>query len=229
VVRFDQLWPPSTLPGQQLAVGLVDVGLPLTRGFATFRLQPDGSLAVEQLRWRAAGGIVRAEPFRIGSDAAGFTLTLRAEGLDLAQIFALTRLDGLTGEGTINGVLPIRISGREAVVTGGELMATRPGRLRYQPAQPPPAVAAGGESMGLLLEALENFRYEALRITLDGRTDAAMDIGLHLKGANPDLYDGYPIEFNFALEGELANVLRQGLSGYQIPDQIRERMQSFPR
>jgi len=80
-----------------------------------------------------------------------------------------------------------------------------------------------------LLQALENFRYETLRLTVDGRTDAEMDVGLHIAGANPDLYDGYPIEFNLNLEGALANVLRSGLAGYQIPERIRERMQGFGR
>ena len=35
-----------------------------------------------------------------------------------------------------------------------------------------------------------------------------MDVGLHIKGANPDLYDGHPVEFNLNLEGELGNILR---------------------
>ena len=80
-----------------------------------------------------------------------------------------------------------------------------------------------------LLQALENFRYKDLRLTIDGRTDGEMDVGLHIAGANPDLYDGYPIEFNLNLEGALANVLRQGLAGYQIPERIREQMQGFGR
>ena len=101
--------------------------------------------------------------------------------------------------------------------------------LRYAAGAAPPALQAGGEGVDLLLQALENFHYEALEITLDGRTDAAMDIGLHLAGANPDLYDGHPVEFNLDLEGELANILRQGVASYQIPERIRERMQGFGR
>ena len=85
------------------------------------------------------------------------------------------------------------------------------------------------EDFNLLLQALENFRYDQLRLTIDGRTDAEMDVGLHIKGANPDLYDGHPIELNLNLEGALANVLRSGLAGYQIPERIRERMQGFGR
>jgi hypothetical protein len=41
VVELDRLWPPSTPPGQQLAIGLVDLGLPLTRGVVAF--QPAGA------------------------------------------------------------------------------------------------------------------------------------------------------------------------------------------
>ena len=229
VVAIDRLWPLTTPPGQQLAIGLLDLGLPLTSGLIAFQLLPDPALAVERLRWSFAGGTVSAAPFRIGSAAPDIMATLSAERLDLAQLFALTRLDGLSGEGKIRGTLPLRITGTEAVIEGGELRADGPGWLRYRPAAAPTALEAGGENVTLLLQALENFRYEALRITLDGRTDATMDIGLHVQGANPELYDGYPIEFNLDLEGELANILRSGLASYQIPERIREQMQGFRR
>ena len=121
VIRIDQLWPLTTPPGQQLAVGLLDLGLPLTRGLVTFQLRPDQTLAVERLRWSFAGGTVSAAPFRVGSASPDIMVTLTADGLDLAQLFALTKLDGLSGEGTIHGTLPLRISGNEAVIEGGEL------------------------------------------------------------------------------------------------------------
>jgi hypothetical protein len=229
VIRIDQLWPLTTLPGQRLAVGLLDLGLPLTRGLVTFQLRPDQTLAVERLRWSFAGGSVSAAPFRVGSASADIMVTLTAEGLDLAQLFSLTKLDGLSGQGTIHGTLPLRISGREAVIENGELETSGPGWLRYRPAAAPAALQAGGENVSLLLQALENFHYEALRITLDGRTDAEMDIGLHVQGANPELYDGYPIEFNLNLEGELGNILRSGLASYQIPELVRKQMQGFRR
>ncbi len=227
VLHVDRLWPPATPPGQQLAIGRLDLGLPLTDGLIGFRVDPDQTLAVDQLRWRLAGGTVRAQPFRVGSAASDIRVTLTAEGLDLGQLFALTRLDGLSGEGKVHGSLPVRIKGGVAVIEGGELETDRPGRLRYRPAEPPAALQARGANVTLLLQALENFHYEALRITLDGRTDAKMDIKLHVRGANPELYGGYPIEFNLNLEGELGNILRSGLATYQIPERIREQMRGF--
>jgi Dicarboxylate transport len=229
VLRVDRLWPPRTPPGQQLAIGLLDLGLPLTEGLIGFRIDPDQTLAVEQLRWSLAGGTVRAEPFRVGSATSDIRVTLTADGLDLGQLFALTRLDGLSGDGRVHGTLPVRIEDGVAAIEGGALETDRPGWLRYRPAEPPTALQAGGANVNLLLQALENFHYEALRITLDGRTDAAMDIKLHVRGANPELYGGYPIEFNLNLEGELANILRSGLSTYQIPKRIREQMRGFQR
>jgi Dicarboxylate transport len=228
VIAFDQLAPPSTPPGQQLAIGLVDIGLPLTNGLLTFDLEPD-ELVVEQLRWQFAEGRIRAAPFTIGSGGIQFSTILTAERLKLDEIFALAQLDGLTGEGTMHGTLPITVAGSEAVIDNGELVSDRPGWVRYRPDEAPAALQAGGENVNLLLQALENFRYEELRLTIDGRTDGEMDVGLHIAGANPDLYDGYPIEFNLNLEGELADVLRAGLAGYQIPERIRQRMQGFGR
>jgi Dicarboxylate transport len=229
VVTLNGLQPPSTPPGQEIAIGLLDVGLPLTNGLIDFQLHPDGALEISQLRWRFAGGTVRAEPFRVRSGVPAFDVTMKAERLSLDRLFALTELEGLSGEGRISGELPVRIQGSDAIVRAGDLVSEGPGTLRYRPATTPAALEAGGENMGLLLQALENFRYEELRITLDGRTDAEMDVGLHIKGANPELYDGHPIEFNLNLEGELGNILKRSLAGYEIPEQIRERIQGFPK
>jgi hypothetical protein len=228
VIALDRLAPPSTPPGQQLAIGLVNIGLPLTNGLLTFDLEP-GQLLVEQLRWEFAQGRIRAAPFTVGSEGMQFSTTLTAERLQLDEIFKLAQLDGLSGEGTMHGTVPITVSGSEATIAGGELVSDRPGWVRYRPEEAPAALQAGGDNVNLLLQALENFRYEKLRLTIDGRTDADMDVRLHLAGANPDLLGGHPIEFNLNLEGALANILRAALAGYQIPERIRERMQGFGR
>ncbi len=228
VITFDGLAPLTTPGDQLLSVGLLDVGLPLTDGLVSMQLRPDGLLAVDQLDWRLADGEIRAKPFSFGSDVEDLTLILKAEQLDLNALLGLTPLDDLTGEGRIEGTLPLTI-GEAAAINGGELNAASPGVLRYTPSSVPGVLQAGGESVRLMLQALENFRYDALKITLDGRTDGATAIGLHLKGANPDLHDGHPVEFNLNLEGNLASLVQTNLDNYQIPDRIRERLQGFER
>jgi hypothetical protein len=227
VVRLDGLVPPSTPPDQRLAIALLDIGLPFTDGLMDFRLRPDGAVDVARLTWRWAGGEVRAQPFRFRSVEEPFTVLLETDDLQLDALLAEIRLDGLQGEGTMAGRLPVRIEGTEAVIEGGELAAIAPGWIRYRPAEVPAGLRAGGAGVELMLRAVENFRYEVLRIRLDGRTDGEMDIGLQLHGANPDLYDGHPVQFNLNVEGELANIIRRSLEGYTLPDVVRERLERF--
>ena len=154
-------------------------------------------------------------------------MLLDVDQLDLNKSLGLTQLDGLSGEGLIDGVLQLTISETGVMIADGKLEATGKGVLRYRPDQKPGVLQAGGESAGLMLRALENFRYDELDITLDGRTDGETNIGLHVSGANPDLYEGHPIEFNLDLEGDLANLVQTNISNYQIPDRIREQLQGF--
>ena len=228
VIQFDGLIPPTTPQDQLLSIGLLDVGLPLTDGLVSMQLQPDGQLSVDRLTWRLADGQIRARPFTFGSDVEDLTLMLTVEQLDLDRLLGLTPLEDLTGEGRLDGTLPLAI-GEAAAINGGELAAVSPGILRYTPSSVPGVLQAGGESVRLMLQALENFRYEALKITLDGRTDGATAIGLHLKGANPDLYESHPVEFNLNVEGNLASLVQTNLDNYQIPDRISERIQGFER
>jgi len=227
LLQFDSLVPLTMTSEQELAIGLLDVGLPLTDGLVALKLASDGKLAVNRLTWRFADGRVGTQPFTFGSDVEDLTLVLDVDQLDLNGLLNLTRLDGLSGEGRIDGTLPLTINETVAIINDGNLEATGAGVLRYDPSGAPGALQAGGAGVGLMLQALENFRYEKLNITLDGRTDGNTEIGLHLRGANPDLQDGHPIEFNLDLEGNLANIIQTNLSNYQIPDRIRERVQGF--
>jgi hypothetical protein len=142
---------------------------------------------------------------------------------------ALTQLDGLSGAGIIDGVLPVELGAAAFTIAGGRLTARAPGWLRYRADAVPTAWQGGDAGVTLLLQALENFRYDQLEITLDGATDASMVVGLAVRGANPDLYDGHPIELDVDLEGELASILQCSLSGYRIPRQIEDAMARFAR
>ncbi|BBK31347.1 hypothetical protein STHU_19810 [Allostella humosa] len=84
VVALDRLVPPTTAGPQTLSVGLVDMGLPLTDGTVTFRLDQGGPV-LEDARFSAAGGTVRA------TDAlSGGRLTMAAAALNLGLAAAVS-------------------------------------------------------------------------------------------------------------------------------------------
>jgi hypothetical protein len=225
VVVFDRIWPPTTPPHQQLAAALADIGLPLTDALVDFQLLPGPELAIGSASLRLAGGDVVLDPVRLGKGAP--ELKLKAHGLDLQQLLALASIEGLDGTGSLSGEIPVTLDPAGIRVKGGQLAAAGPGRLSYAPGKPPAALQGGGESVSLALSALTDFRYDELRATLDREASGQVSIGMHVRGKNPGFYNGYPVELNFTLSGELDRILRRGLAGYRIPDSIRQRLQTF--
>jgi len=234
VVRLERLLSPRTAGRQELAIGLVDIGLPLTDGRLRFRIDEAMRLTVERITFAWAGGELAAGDIVVEPLATPPRMprrvVLEAEGLELGAIMALAQLDGVSGEGRFDGRLPVEITEAPILrIDGGVLEARGPGVIRYRPESPPPVLRDQGQSVELLLRALDNFHYEGLRMTLDGRTDGEMRIGLKVEGANPDLYGGHPIELNLNLDGPLALLMQQGLDSYRLPEGIAERLERFRR
>lgn len=228
VVALSSLSPPVVPDGQTLAVALLDVGVPLTEGLVRFGYGRDRRLDVDEAVWRWAGGALRADPFELSPTAPRGTVTLHAEGVDLARILDMIDVEGMEATGTLSGTLPVRMDGDRVALDGGVLEATGAGILRYDPAHPPSALHGEDGSPGaLLLGALTDFRYEALRLTFDGEAGGELRAGLSVRGANPAFYDGYPVSLNLKLSGALDRILRQSLDAARIPDAVRERMTGF--
>ena len=228
VVKIDGLWPPSTPPAQLVAVGLLDAGIPLTDGVIAFRLAPEGRLDIERAEWRWAGGTIRTGGVTVGPQAAQFDLDLEVVDIGLTEIIELADIDGLAATGRLSGLIPVAVSGDGVVIRDGLLEAAPGGGvLSYAPSALPGALRQAGESVTLMLTAIENFHYDSLRITLDRQVDGATEIGLHLRGANPAFFEGHPVEFNLIVSGELDTMLRRGLEGYRVPDAILKRLEGF--
>jgi hypothetical protein len=79
---------------------------------------------------------------------------------------------------------------------------------------------AASPGMDVALRALENFVYERLELRVDGAATGSVRVVAALRGANPDLEGGRPVEFNLDLEGELGDLVGAGVTSYQIPPEI---------
>jgi hypothetical protein len=228
VIAIDGLDPLSTPPRQQLAVAAVNAGLPLTNGLATIRMLPGHRLQVDSLQLKLAGGLVTLEQTILDLGTGRQDARLKVEGVDLGELLRLADIEGLSGAGRLNGAIPVSIVGDAIIVSNGVLEAESPGPLRYAPTRAPDALQAGGESVSLALEALSNFRYTSLRLTLDRDASGETTLVMRLKGSNPDFYDGYPVELNLNVSGKLDQAIRQSLVGYRVPDAIADMLADFP-
>jgi hypothetical protein len=223
VLRLNQFWPPRTPKGQQIAIARIQAGLPLSNALATFYLDGKGDLLIEQARLSLAQGTLSVKDSRVHLSPLSGRLVLTVEGVDLGALATYGALDGLTASGVLSGSIPVRLTDSDIVIEHGKLVAEKVGFVRYRPTQAPSALQTGG-SVDLLLKALDDFRYERLELSLNGAASGELEAGLHLKGANPALYDGFPVELNLSLSGALSQVLSDTADSASVPERIQKRV-----
>jgi hypothetical protein len=223
VIEIDEPWPVSTRPNQQLAIEQLIAGLPMTNALLRFELHGP-LLTIAEGSLEMAGGHASIAPADIALNAAGQRMTMRIDQLSVSELFKIAGVAGLSGEGAISGTAPITLFPNGIIVDNAKFAADAPGVLRYDAAQAPGALSTAGSSVGIALQALSNFHYKELIVTLNRKLTGDTDLGLHISGSNPSFYNGYPVEFNLNLSGKLDEVLRKGLAGYRLPSIIEERL-----
>ncbi len=218
-----------TPKSQLISVDRVDAGLTVRGGLLDFQLLPGGLIELNSTTWSFAGGELHAKNLKLDVDAESTPARLEARGLDLAELLALAAFDGVEGTGRIDGELPLVRSGAELRVSGGVLRA-RPegGTLRYRASEAARALAKSRPNdLGIAVAAFSNFRYESLEARVDGDLRGELRIALHVRGASPEFQGGQPIELHLNLESRLADLVREGVAVYRVPDVVEERLRAF--
>ncbi|MGH6947051.1 MAG: intermembrane phospholipid transport protein YdbH family protein [Kiloniellales bacterium] len=215
-LAFDTLHPLSSLPGQTLTVARLDPGLPITDLAIDFQVLPDTQpkLAIERGSWEAIGGAFHLRPSIVDPLAGDSPVTVVVDRLPLDRLFELTSVEGLSGTGTLEGVLPFAYRDGALVLAKGRLAAQAPGVLHFRSEAAKQYLAGSGETVDMALRALEDFRYKELSATLDQNPDGTTLVALSLLGHNPTVLEGHPFRFNINLEtraGELLAVLADSL------------------
>lgn len=217
---------PLVLPaGQRLTADSARIGLDLGPGEVVFGLQPGLRLAVSDLGFAWAGGELSAEPFTMALDSPNLTVVLAARGVDLSEVAGQLPLSSLSATGTLTGRVPVRLTPDTIEIEDARLETTGPGFIRYRPnGDGAGDTTEPGQPGGvdLLMTALEDFHYDSLVLSIDGETGGDLTARIEIDGANPDLYDGWPIDLNVDVSGELAEVLRTGLRSMSIGSRSRD-------
>ena len=154
-------------------------------------------------------------------------MMLNVRGVDISALLEDVDIPGLAVSGRLTGHIPVRMTNGEIVIENGRLDADSAGTLRYVPTSGDVPLDLDDGNMELVLDALANFEFTELGIEVNRQAGGSTELGLHIAGANPDLYDGYPIEFNVNLSGDLDKIVRESLAGWRIPEEIRKKLSGF--
>ncbi len=221
-LNFTSLLPLASRPAQPLTIRTIDAGVPLRDLSARlgFALDDAGNarLDLPAATVAFAGGRISLADAGLDTGQAENRLTLQFDRVDLAELLKLVQLEGLSGTGVLNGSLPVVIRDNRIAVVDGALRTAGSGVLRYRSPTARQALESGGESVDLLLQALENFQYDTLSFSVDKRLDGETELRLQTTGSNPDVLDGYPFAININLSGNADQILASVLEGFRLSD-----------
>jgi len=208
---------PSTL-----SLDLLEVGLPLAEITADFQIGAElSSVQVGALSMQVLGGSVRADPFRYEMDASVNELLLRIESVQLSSMKLLEKFDRIELEGSVSGVLPIRIIGDLITIDKGRLENDDAGGfIRYK------AGGAGTDDsvLGVATRALSNFEFDSLSSEVTYSEGGDLLLGVRFEGVNPDLDPSQPVILNLNVENNVPEMLRSMRATRSIEDIFQRRL-----
>lgn len=213
----------------QLAVNQLNPGVPLQQ-LQLSNAQLDSHIdALEKasLSWdvvsgQLLGGGFKLLPARLQLDRDN-PIQLQLTGLQLQEALRLYPAEGLAGQATLDGNLPLLVSRQGVFIDKGQLQARQPGSLSFQSEQ----IRALGKSnpgMQLVAEALEDFHFNLLSSKLDYEPSGKLLFNIRLEGRNPSIENGRPIHLNLNLEEDLPALLASIQLSNHVSETIQERI-----
>ena len=177
-----------------------------------------GQLRIEQAHTALLGGKVRLAAGQWDLAQRPLLFPLQVRGLQLEQLFIAYPTEGLAGNGTLDGELPLQLGAEGLQIENGQLAARAPGgHLRFQ-SERIRALGASNPAMQLVTQSLEDFQYETLSSRVDYDQHGKLNLDLRLQGRNPAIEQGRPIHFNIKLEEDIPTLL----ASLQLTDKVNE-------
>ncbi|MEH6593060.1 MAG: YdbH domain-containing protein [Halioglobus sp.] len=169
------------------------------------------------------GRVYLPEPHVWDFAAKSNRFTLRAEDWRLADMVALQQGQEIQAQGTLEGALPVTVTGGRIIIAQGYLRALAPGgTIRYIANESSRALAASSPELGMALDLLSDFQYEVLSSEVELDEAGNLSLGLSLAGKNPALFDGRAVNFNINLEQNLDPLLQS----LRLSDKLVEQLES---
>lgn len=229
-IRFANLSPIETAGLQTLNLAGVDFGaLQLENGAVIFALPGDERLLIESALFPWFGGEIGVREATASFDGGNAVMPMNVASVDLKQVLDYVDIDGLSGTGTLNGVLPVVIENGRANFVDGKLTAAGPGTLSYVGKAGEQAAAAGGDAK-IAFDVLRDLEYESLTVSVDGPLDGRIDFQINFEGTGMVSVNGasgrVPVKYTVSLDAALLELLNQANLSRNLQMQIERAARS---
>lgn len=173
---------------------------------------------------KALGGRINV-PNQSYSLANSFTLPVVFKEISLGELMRQYPSNNVSIDGEISGTIPLHWDSKQLTVERGYLDALAPGGHLQVDSSALVSVAGSNPSLQTLAGVLSNFYYQKLSAVVDYDQDGELLLALQLKGSNPEVENGRPVELNINLEEDLPALIKGLTLSNSLNEIIRKRIQ----
>ncbi|MNF35446.1 hypothetical protein D3C84_163150 [compost metagenome] len=184
-----------------------------------------GRLQLWQADSGLLGGQLHVAPIRLELARRPLQLPVQVRGLELAKLLAVYPAEGLSGSGTLDGQLPLRIDRNGLSIDNGQLQARPPGGVLQFRSERIRAFGQSNPALRLAVTALEDFQYDQLHSQVSYDPQGKLLLVLRLQGRNPALEGGRPVNFTITLEENVPALLTSLQLSGRVNEAIQRRVQ----
>ncbi|WP_404398945.1 YdbH domain-containing protein [Idiomarina loihiensis] len=214
----------------QLNIGSVQQGFALGPITAEFRAQlpfqqpMQSTLDLTSHTIKALGGSISI-PNQSYSLTDSFVLPVVFEKISLGELMRQYPSNKISIDGKVSGTIPVYWDSNDLTIERGYLDALAPGGHLQVDSSALVQLAGSNPSLQTLAGVLGNFYYRQLSTTVDYNDNGKLTLAIKLKGSNPELENGRPVELNVSLEEDLPALIKGLQISNSLNDVIRKRVQ----
>ena len=207
-VEIADLMNMKSAPGQSITIDKVTLGLPIEKGTIRFQLIGTSAIRLESAEWPFGGGFIRIKPVDFAfTEGTENRIVAQAVNWDLAKLVEQFKLPDVKLVGIVAGDFPVVFRTGSATIDNATLEATKEGGVIQYSGSPGDAAAQADDNSKMVFDALKDFRYQVLKVGLNGDLAGRMVMNLSVLGRNPDVLGGQPFQLNIGIDSELVRLL----------------------
>ena len=195
-------------------------GLTIDNLSAKINASSSENVVIENVKGELLQGQIAAKNLSFDSEGLQKSV-IQLNEISLTELVFFMDIEGLYAEGKINISLPLSTKSGSPVIKNGVFNSIEKGIIKYSTGEIDPQT-----DENIALQALRNFHYNSLDGTVSYNKVGKYHIKLHFLGSNPELYDGYPIDFVLHLRGELTGVFRSLFLTGSFDDAVMQQVKT---
>lgn len=196
-----------------LSVDFIAAGIPIEQFSSDYQLRPEKGnskrlqLRLTKPRAQLLGGEVIADDFTVG-ESFELNTRLTLNNIQLKDVLALEQQEGLSGEGILQGSIPLEKNTAGFQVNDGQIRNIDTGWIKFLPTPELTSLANTTPGLGTAFKALENLQYSQLNIDMNYQPDGSTRLNTRLQGMNPDWNAGQKVDLSINIEENLLQLIK---------------------